>query len=161
AARHPGTVRDDASVPVWLHGLARAECVRRGALTHKSPLVPSADPLRRTLARLRPEHREALALSATFSAHEVAQIVGIADGTAEMLVLMARRRLDQAAASVLGTVRDETMLAALGGGKLHKLITKGYRPPARLRQVVLSSCAAAERSPDGALLFDDEGMPIQ
>jgi DNA-directed RNA polymerase specialized sigma24 family protein len=161
AARHPATVREDAAVPVWLHGLARTECVRRGALTHKSPLVPAADPLRRTLARLRPEHREALALSATFSAQEVAQIIGVAGDTAEMLVLMARRRLDQAAASVLGTVRDEAMLAALGGGKLHKLITQGYEPPTRLRQQVLMSCAAAERSPDGALLFDEEGMPIQ
>jgi DNA-directed RNA polymerase specialized sigma24 family protein len=161
AARHPATVREDAAVPVWLHGLARAECVRRGALTHKSPLVPAADPLRRTLARLRPEHREVLALSATFSAREVAQIIGVAHDTAEMLILMARRRLDQAAASVLGTVRDDAMLAALGGGKLHKLITQGYEPPALLRRQVLSSCAEAERSPDGALLFDDEGMPIQ
>jgi DNA-directed RNA polymerase specialized sigma24 family protein len=161
AARHPATVREDASVPVWLHGLARAECVRRGALTHKSPLVPAADPLRRTLARLRPEHREALALSATFSPADVAQIIGVAEDTAEMLILMARRRLDTAAASVLGSVRDEEMLAALGGGKLHKLITQGYEPPAHLRRQVLSSCAEAERSPDGALLFDDEGMPIQ
>jgi DNA-directed RNA polymerase specialized sigma24 family protein len=159
AARHPATVRDDAALPVWLHALARAECVRRGALLRKP--APVTDPLRRTLAKLRPEHREALALSSVLAPAEVAQVIGVATDTAEMLVRIARRRLEQAAASVLGTIRDESMLAALGGGTLHTLVMDGYTPPDRLREQILFSCAAAERAPDGALLFDQDGMPIQ
>ena len=77
-----------------------------------------------------------------------------------MLVMVSRRRLDQAAASVLGGVHDETMLGALGGGDLHKLVCAGTRAPPRQRERVLSSCAAAERAADGALLFDADGMPI-
>jgi DNA-directed RNA polymerase specialized sigma24 family protein len=161
AARHPGTApADDAALPVWLHALARAECVRRGALVRKAVVTPSSDPLRRTLARLRPEHREALALSLALETAEIARVIGVATDTAEMLVRVSRRRLEQAAASVLGTVRDEPMLAALSGGNLHKLVMRGYEPPPRQRERVLFSCAAAERAADGALLFDQDGMPI-
>jgi hypothetical protein len=77
-----------------------------------------------------------------------------------MLVQVSRRRLDQAAASVLGGVHDEAMLAALSGGNLHKLVMRGYEPPPRQRERVLTSCVAAERAADGALLFDADGMPI-
>jgi DNA-directed RNA polymerase specialized sigma24 family protein len=165
AARHPGTApADDAALPVWLYALARSECVRRGAFVHKPAVAPSvapsADPLRRTLARLRPEHREVLALSATLETPEIARVIGVAADTAEMLLRVSRRRLEQAAASVLGTVRDEPMPAALGEGSLHKLLTREYAPPPRQRERVLFSCAAAGRAPDGALLFDQDGMPI-
>jgi hypothetical protein len=57
-------------------------------------------------------------------------------------------------------VHDEAMLAALIGGNLHKLVMRGYEPPARQRERVLTSCVAAERAVDGALLFDADGMPI-
>jgi DNA-directed RNA polymerase specialized sigma24 family protein len=160
-ARHHGTAPSSpADLPVWLHALARSECVRRGALVRRPTATPSSDPLRRALARLRPEHREALALSNTLEPQEIARVVGVARDTAEMLVLVSRRRLDQAAASVLGGVHDEAMLAALSGGNLHKLVMRGYEPPPRQRERVLSSCAAAERAADGALLFDADGMPI-
>jgi DNA-directed RNA polymerase specialized sigma24 family protein len=161
-ARHPGTAPGDDALPVWLHALARAECVRRGALVRKPAMAPSADPLRRTLARLRPEHREALALSTSLEADQIARVVGVASDTAEMLVRVSRRRLEQAAASVLGarSVHDEAMLAALSGGNLHKLVMRGYEAPPRQRERVLFSCAAAERAADGALLFDQDGMPI-
>jgi DNA-directed RNA polymerase specialized sigma24 family protein len=160
-ARHPGTVPSSAAgLPVWLHALARSECVRRGALVRRPTATPSSDPLRRALARLRPEHREALALSTTLEPGEIARVVGVASDTAEMLVRVSRRRLDQAAASVLGGVHDEAMIAALSGGDLHKLVMRGYSPPTRQRERVLTSCVAAERAPDGALLFDADGMPI-
>jgi DNA-directed RNA polymerase specialized sigma24 family protein len=162
AVRHRGTAPDDEALPVWLHALARAECVRRGALLRKAAVAPHAEPLRRALARLRPEQREALALSAALETDELARVVGIAPDTAELLLRLSRRRLEQAAASVLGgrAVRDDDMLTALGTGSLHKLVTRGCEPPPRLREQVLFSCAAAERAPDGALLFDQDGMPV-
>jgi DNA-directed RNA polymerase specialized sigma24 family protein len=160
-ARHPRTAPSSpADLPVWLHALARSECVRRGALVRRPTAPPSSDPLRRALARLHPEHREAVALSTTLRPEEIARVVGVARDTAEMLVRVSRRRLDQAAASVLGGVHDEAMLAALSGGNLHKLVMRGYEPPPRQRERVLTSCLAAERAADGALLFDADGMPI-
>ena len=161
AARHPGTApRDDAALPVWLYALARAECVRRGALVRKVVATPSTDPMRRALARLRPEHREALALSAPLEPAEIARVMGVARDTAEMLVRVSRRRLEQAVASILGAHPDEAVLSALSTGELHTLVMRGYEPPPRQRERVLSSCAAAERAADGALLFDEDGMPI-
>jgi DNA-directed RNA polymerase specialized sigma24 family protein len=160
-ARHRSTApADDAGLPAWLHALAHVECVRRGVLVRKVTATPSSDPLRRALARLRPEHREALALSLALETPDIARVIGVASDTAEMLVRVSRRRLEQAAASVLGAVHDEAMLAALGEGNLHKLVTRGYSPPPRQRERVLFSCAAAERAADGALLFDQDGMPI-
>jgi DNA-directed RNA polymerase specialized sigma24 family protein len=161
AARHPGTApRDDAGLAVWLYALARAECVRRGALVRKVVATPSTDPVRRALARLRPEHREALALSATLEPAEIARVMGVARDTAEMLVRVSRRRLEQAVASILGAHPDEAVFAALTTGELHTLVMRGYDPPPRQRERVLFSCAAAERAADGALLFDEDGMPI-
>ncbi|GAB2800942.1 hypothetical protein GCM10027176_01240 [Actinoallomurus bryophytorum] len=161
-ARHPGTAPDDDALPVWLYALARAECVRRGALVRKPTMPPSVDPLRRALARLRPEHREVLALSTALKPDEIARVIGVAADTAEMLLRVSERRLEQAAASVLGArpVNDEAMLAALSGGNLHRLVMRGYEAPPRQRERVLFSCAAAERAADGALLFDQDGMPI-
>ncbi len=158
-ARHPGTApRDDSALPVWLHALARSECVRRGALVRKPTATPSSDPLRRALARLRPEHREALALSLTLRTGEVARVVGVAADTAETLVEVSRRRLEQAATSLLG--EDAPLLSALNDDGLHELVMRGYAPPPRQRERVLFSCAAAERAADGALLFDADGMPV-
>jgi DNA-directed RNA polymerase specialized sigma24 family protein len=160
-ARHPGAApADDEALPVWLHALVRSECVRRGALVRRPATTPSSDPIRRALARLRPEHREAVALSATLEPTQIARVIGVAPDTAGMLVQMARRRLEQAAVAVLGSVRDDGMATALGEGTLHRLAMRGYEPPARQRERVLSSCAEAERAPDGALLFDADGMPI-
>ncbi len=163
AARHPGTVPDDEALPVWLYALARTECLRRGSLVRKAPLSPSAEPLLRAVARLRAEHREVLALSGTLTPLQIARVMGLALDTTELLIRVAQRRLDQAAASVLGerAVRDEAMLTALGTGKLYKLVGGPSDPPAGLRTRVLTSCAEAERAADGALLFDHDGMPIQ
>jgi DNA-directed RNA polymerase specialized sigma24 family protein len=161
-ARHPGEAPgDDEALPAWLHALARSECVRRGALVRRPVATPSPDPLRRALARLRPEHREALALSTALDPAGIARVIGVARDTAEMLVRVAQRRLEQAAASVGGReAHDSAMLAALSGEALHRLITLGYEPPERQRERVLFSCAAAEHAPDGALLFDADGMPV-
>ncbi|GLY72977.1 RNA polymerase sigma factor [Actinoallomurus iriomotensis] len=161
-ARHPGEApSDDGALPVWLHALARSECVRRGALVRRPVSAPATDPLRRALTVLRPEHREALALSTVLAPEEVARVVGVARDTAEMLVRASQRRLEQAAASVGGReAHDAAMLASLSGEALHRLVTRGYEPPPRQRERVLSSCAAAERAADGALLFDAEGMPV-
>jgi DNA-directed RNA polymerase specialized sigma24 family protein len=161
-ARHPGEApSDDGALPVWLHALARSECVRRGALVRRPVSAPPADPLRRALTLLRPEHREALALSTVLGLEEVARVVGVAPDTAELLVRQSQRRLEQAAASAGGReAHDAAMLASLSGDALHRLVSRGYEPPPRQRERVLSSCAAAERAADGALLFDADGMPI-
>ena len=162
AARNPGTLPDDEALSVWMFTLARRECVRRGALTRRAPADPSAEPMWRALTRLRPEHREVLALSATLETRDIARVLGVAPDTAELLAQMSRRRLEQAAISVLsrGTVRDDDMLTALDSRGLHGLVSGASEPPARLRDHVLVACAAAGRAADGALLFDEDGMPV-
>ncbi|GAA4636360.1 hypothetical protein GCM10023196_085790 [Actinoallomurus vinaceus] len=160
AARHPaGPPSDDASLPVWLYALARAECVRRGAPPHAAP---EAAPLERALARLRPEHREALALTAVLETEDLARILGVARDTAELLVRLARRRLEQAVIAVLeaGAEADDEVLTALAKGRLHTLVIRPVDPPASLRERVLAACAATERATGGALLFDAEGLPV-
>jgi DNA-directed RNA polymerase specialized sigma24 family protein len=160
--RDPGAAPgDDAELPVWLHSLARAECVRRGALVRGVVTTKSADPLRRALALLSTEHREVLALSNALDPEETAQVLGVARDTAGTLVREAQRRLEQAAASVGGReTQDSAMLASLSGEALHRLVTLGHEPPPGQREWVLSSCAAAGRAPDGAAVFDAGGPPL-
>lgn len=130
-ARRPDSVPgDDAELAVWLHSLARAGCVRRGAFRRGVVATTSTDPLRRALALLSPEYREVLALSNALSPAETAQVLGVAPDTAEPLVREARWRLQQAAASVGGReTRDSAPLTALSGEALHRLVTLGYEPP--------------------------------
>jgi DNA-directed RNA polymerase specialized sigma24 family protein len=157
-ARHPDAVPGgDAELPVWLHSLVRAECVRRGALLRGVVTTTSADPLRRALAHLSPEHREVLALSNTLTPEETAQVLGVARDTTENLVWEAQRRLELAAASVGGgETPDSAMLASLSGEALHRLVTLGHEPPAGQREWVLSSFAAGGRAP----VFDADGTPL-
>jgi DNA-directed RNA polymerase specialized sigma24 family protein len=161
-ARHPDAAPgDDAELPVWLHSLARAECVRRGALVRGVVTTRSADPLRHALALLSPEHREVLALSNALDPKETAQVLGVARDTAETLVREAQRRLEQAAASVGGQeTQDSAMLASLNGEALHRLVTLGHEPSGGQREWVLSSCAAAGRAHNGAAVFDADGTPL-
>ncbi|GAB2842461.1 hypothetical protein GCM10027176_52960 [Actinoallomurus bryophytorum] len=163
-ARHPDAAPgDDAELPVWLYSLARAECVRRGALVRGVVTTGSADPLRRALALLTPEHREVLALSNALDPEQTAQVLGITRDTAETLVREAQQRLEQAAASVSGReAPDSAMLVALSGEALHRLVTLGHEPPAGQREWVLSSCAAAGRTPGRATAaaFDADGTPL-
>jgi DNA-directed RNA polymerase specialized sigma24 family protein len=157
-----GTPPDtDETLPAWLFTLARAECVRQGALTRKAPVAAPGDTLGRALARLRTEHREVLALSPSLDGAGIASVIGVATDTAESLVRMARRRLDQAATSILAgpSVHDDAVSAALAEETLHTLAYRDTGPPARLREQVLASCAIAEHTP-GALMFDQDGMPI-
>ncbi len=157
-----GTPPDtDEALPAWLFTLARAECVRQGALTRKAPVAAPGDTLGRALARLRTEHREVLALSPSLDGAGIASVIGVATDTAESLVRMARRRLDQAATSILAgpSVHDDAVSAALAEETLHTLAYRDTGPPARLRDQVLASCAIAEHTP-GALMFDQHGMPI-
>jgi DNA-directed RNA polymerase specialized sigma24 family protein len=158
-ARHPDAIpRDDAELPVWLHTLARAECVRRGALVRGVVTTTSVAPPRRALARLSPEHREVLALFNALTPDETAQILGVTRNAAETLVREARWRLERAAASVGGA--DSAMLGSLSGEALHRLVTLGYEPPAGQREWVLSSCATAGRAPGAAAVFDATGTPL-
>ena len=161
-ARHPDAAPgDDAELPVWLHSLARAECVRRDALVRGVVTTKSADPLRHALALLSPEHREVLALSNALGPKETAQVLGVARDTAETFVREAQRRLEQAAASVGGReTQDSAMLASLSGEALHRLVTLGHEPPVGQREWVLSSCGAAGRAPGGVAVFDADGRPL-
>ncbi|WP_433182137.1 hypothetical protein [Actinoallomurus sp. CA-150999] len=160
AARHPaGPPSDDESLPVWLYALARADWTRRGT---PPAAAPEAAPLERALARLRPEHREALALTAVLETEDLARILGVARDTAEQLVRLARRRLEQAVIAVLeaGAAADDELLTALAKGRLHTLVIRPDDPPAALREQVLAACAATERATGGALLFDADGLPV-
>lgn len=161
-ARRPDAAPgDDAELPVWLHSLTRAECVRRDALVRGVVTTRSADPLRHALALLSPEHREVLALSNALDPTETAQVLGVARDTAETLVQEAEQRLEQAAASMGGQkTQDSAMLALLSGEALHRLVTLGREPSGGQREWVLSSCAAARRAPGGAAVFDADGTPL-
>jgi DNA-directed RNA polymerase specialized sigma24 family protein len=165
AARHPDTApSSDETLPTWLYALARAECLRRGALVRTVPAAPLAAPFERAVARLRPEHREALALADALPVEDLALVIGVARDTAELLVRMARRRLEQAVITVLeaGTDADEDLLTALAKGRLHALVSRrAAEPPASLRQQVVAACAAAERTAASALLSDADGLPIR
>lgn len=163
AARHRGTAPGDEALPRWLYGLARAECVRRGALTRRPAMSAAAAPFDRAFARLRPEHREALVLTDHLEDDDLAKVVGVAPDTARSLVRMAGRRLEQAAISVLGgrASHDDEMIVALVSGRLHTLVPRSGELPADLRRRVLFSCEAAGRAADGALLFDEQGLPVE
>lgn len=160
-ARDPGGVPDDdAELPVWLHSVARAECVRRGALLRGIAASRSGDPVRRALTLLSPEHREVLALSNALNLEDTAQVLGVERATAETLVREAQRNLEQAIAAVGGREpQDSPMLAALSGESLQRLVTLGYEPPAQQREWVLSSCAAVH-GPGGRAAFDTDGTPL-
>lgn len=134
AGRPAAAPAADAGLPGWLHALAHAECVRRGAFVRGVVTTSSADPLRRALALLAPEQREVLALSNALIPHEIGQVLDVPRDTAERLVREARRRLEQAIVSVSGG----EALAALDGAALQRLVTLGYEPPAELREQVLS-----------------------
>jgi DNA-directed RNA polymerase specialized sigma24 family protein len=158
--RPPGPPSGDSGPRIWLYGLARAECRRRGALLRSSGVAPITSPLGRAVMRLRPEHREALVLSAALQTAELARVLGVAVDSAETLLAVARRRLAQAAARLLSTEHDQEMLLALGDDRLPELLASTSEPPAGLRDQVLVACAVAARTGAGALLFDETGMPI-
>ena len=159
-ARDPDAApADDAGLPVWLHSLARAECVRRGALVRGVVTTRSADPLRHVLALLTPAHREILALSNALDPEQTAQVLGVDQDTADTLVREAQQRLEEAAASVGGQdAPGSAMLAPLSGEALRRLVTLGHEPPARQREWVLS--AAAGGALGGASVFDTDGTPL-
>ncbi|MEV5747822.1 hypothetical protein AB0L00_08380 [Actinoallomurus sp. NPDC052308] len=144
-AGDPGAVpEDDARLPVWLHSLARAQCVRRGALLRGVATTTSTDPLRRALALLSPGDREVLALTNALDPEQTAQVLGVTRNAAETLAWDAQQHLEEAAASVRGEeTRNSAMLAPLSGEALHRLVTLGYEPPAGQRDRILASCAAA------------------
>ncbi|MCO5973305.1 sigma factor [Actinoallomurus soli] len=164
AARHrAGAPSDDDALPLWLHALARAEVLRRGALAHAVAADPMAPPLERALARLRPEHRDALALADALDVEGLARITGVADDTAELLVRMAGRRLEQAVVTVLeaGAEADDELLTALAKGRLPALVSRRVPgPPASLREDVVAASAAAERATAGVPLSDADGLPL-
>ncbi|MDN3357701.1 hypothetical protein [Actinomadura sp. DC4] len=163
-AQRPGAApAGDAGLPVWLHSLARAECIRRGAFVRGVVTPKTADPLRHALALLGPGNREVLALSTTLDLEGTAQVLGVTRDAAETLVREARRRLDRAAAD-----GGSAMLSALSGAALHRMVTLGYEPSPRQREWVLSSCAAALGAAGGAAVsapvfapvFAPDGTPL-
>jgi DNA-directed RNA polymerase specialized sigma24 family protein len=160
--RPPGPPPGESGNRIWLYGLARAECRRRGALLRSSGTAPVTSPMGLAVMRLRPEHREALVLAAALRTDELAKVLGVAADTAEMLLDMARRRLANAAATALstGAEPDQAMMLALDEGRVHELLTFTTEPPAALRDQVLVACSVAGRAVSGALLFDETGMPI-
>ncbi|MEV0400113.1 hypothetical protein [Actinoallomurus sp. NPDC050550] len=160
-AGHPDAVPgEDAELPVWLHSLARAACVRRGALVRAVATTASADPLRRALALLSPEHREVLALTNALDPEQTARVLGVTREAAEAFAWEAQRSLEQAAAFVSSReTRDSAMLSPLSGEALHRLVTLGHVPPAGLRERVLSSCATAGRVSGGAAVSAADGTP--
>ncbi|WP_433187389.1 hypothetical protein [Actinoallomurus sp. CA-150999] len=160
-AGHPDAVPgEDAELPVWLHSLARAACVRRGALVRAVATTASADPLRRALALLSPEHREVLALTNALDPEQTARVLGVTREAAEASAWEAQRSLEQAAAVVSsGETRDSAMLSPLSGEALHRLVTLGHVPPAGHRERVLSSCATARRVSGGAAVSAADATP--
>jgi DNA-directed RNA polymerase specialized sigma24 family protein len=160
-ARHPDSVpADEDTLPAWLHALARAECVRRGALVRTPATTApwSSNPVWRALAGLSPEDREVLVLATALVPEEIAVVLGVPWDTAETLVQVARRRLEHAPSSEGGP--EAQVRHPLDEVTLRRMLTSLYEPPERERERTLSSCAAAEYEPGGTLAFDADGMPV-
>src|SRR5262245_6428506 len=88
---------------LWLYALARAACLRRGALERVHSDAYDPDPLRRAAAALRAEQREVLLLSAGvwLKAPDIARLLGLAPDTVRQLIQSARTRLERAVLDTL------------------------------------------------------------
>lgn len=151
---------------MWLYGLARAECERRGALNLRltgSAARALTDPLARAAAGLRTEQREALLLSAGewLEVPEISRLLGLAPDTVRDLIRTGRAKLERGVLDALlaGQIRPEheELIAAFEKGTLAALYARrtGTEPPAALREAVVGS--PAEPAPADELLH---GVPI-
>jgi DNA-directed RNA polymerase specialized sigma24 family protein len=161
-ARHPDSVpADEDTLPVWLHALARAECVRRGAPVRTPATTASSNPMWRALAGLSPEDREVLALATALVPEEIAVVLGVTWDTAESRLRVSQRRLEHALSLAEGQgTHQPVMLTSLNEVTLRRMVMRMYEPPERERERTLSSCAAAEHEAGGTLVFDADGMPV-
>ncbi|MCW2918430.1 MAG: polymerase, sigma-24 subunit, subfamily [Actinomycetia bacterium] len=147
AARR-GSPRGDTTL--WMYGLARAACVRRGALDHAFTRIRDTDPLRQAAAGLRADHREVLVLSAGgwLEVPDIARLLEVATDTVTQLIQTARKRLERGVLDVLlpGPIQTEheEVIAAFEKGTLDTLLARRApnSPPAALRADVLAACVA-------------------
>jgi DNA-directed RNA polymerase specialized sigma24 family protein len=154
AAARQGAPRGDTGTLLWLYGLARTACVRRGALDQAFTPIRDVDPLRRAAAGLRADHREVLVLSAGgwLEVPDIAQLIEVATDTVTQLIRAARKRLERGVLDVLlpGPIRPEheEIIAAFEKGTLDVLLARRAPawPPAGLRATVLAACEAEARS---------------
>ncbi|MEO5873637.1 MAG: hypothetical protein ABIS86_23315 [Streptosporangiaceae bacterium] len=133
--------------PLKLYELARRSCVRRGALDPVVGPSPGADPLLRAAARLRPDHREVLALSVEFEPEEIGRLLGLAPDTVQKMIFAARARLERSVLDACwpGPVpsRFEDVLAAFEQRQLVQLLSsRSGPPPPDLRQTAVAAWAA-------------------
>jgi DNA-directed RNA polymerase specialized sigma24 family protein len=143
--RSPDADASAADVELWLFGLVRTECLLRPPDSG----VGESEPMRRAVARLRPEHREALALTgvARLRAEQVASVLKVAPDTAAQIVATARERLEQAVSSILATggptpEEAETIVAAVRAGTSAALMSVVVPPvPLGLRERALAAAA--------------------
>ena len=161
-ARHPGSVpADEDTLPVWLHALARAECVLRGAPVRTPTTTASSNPMWRALAGLSPEDREVLALAIALVPEEIAVVLGVTWDTAESRLRVSQRRLEHALSVAGGQVAHQpVVLTSLNEVTLRRMVMRMYEPPERERERTLSSCEAAGHEAGGTLVFDADGMPV-
>jgi hypothetical protein len=159
----------DGDTQMWLYGLARTECERRGALNLRltgSAGRSIADPLARAAAALRTEQREALLLSSGdwLEVPEIARLLGLAPDTVRDLIRTGRAKLERGVLDALlaGPARGamtraehEELIGAFEKGTLPALYARrtGAVPPAALRTRVVGTTA----EPAGELLH---GVPI-
>jgi DNA-directed RNA polymerase specialized sigma24 family protein len=135
---------------LWLYGLARAACLRRGALDQAFTRIRDTDPLRHAAAGLRADHREVLVLSAGgwLEVPDIAQLLGVATDTVAQLIRAARQRLERGVLDALlpGPIRPEheDVIAAFEKGTLDALLARRAPswPPDGLRADVLAACGA-------------------
>ncbi|MCO6005324.1 hypothetical protein NE236_10040 [Actinoallomurus purpureus] len=161
-ARNPDSVpADEDTLPVWLHALARAECVRHGAFVRKPATTLMSDPMWRALAGLEPEDRDVLALAISLVPEEIAWILNMAPDTAAALVQGSRRRLERALSAGHGQeAHDPVVLTSFDEDTLRRLIRRRCEPSEDQSERVLAACAAVEGTPDETLIFDADGMPV-
>jgi hypothetical protein len=155
AAAHPSPTgrdsrRQEATPPgrLWLYRQARAECLRRGAVT----VIAGRDPLLRGAARLRADQREILVLAADLPPAGVARVLGVPPDRAIQLVTAARARLEQAVLKVLladpATATHEDVIAAFERGALGALLARrAPAPPPGLRAAVIGTMTRPQRTP--------------
>jgi DNA-directed RNA polymerase specialized sigma24 family protein len=147
-AARQGSPRGDTTL--WMYGLARAACVRRGALDHAFTRIRDTDPLRHAAAGLRADHREVLVLSAGgwLEVPDIARLLEVATDTVTQLIQTARKRLERGVLDVLlpGPIQTEheEVIAAFEKGTLDTLLARRApnSPPAALRADVLAACMA-------------------
>ncbi|GLZ05382.1 hypothetical protein Acsp03_28480 [Actinomadura sp. NBRC 104412] len=155
AVRH----RPQGETVLWLHGVSRSVCAKRGAFERqRRPLFTRAgdDPLMRAAAALPADHREALLLAAGewLDVRDIARVFRISPGRVRELLHAARTGLERGVLEALmrggGTASPYLdVIEAFEKGRLPHLLARRAPglAPRGLREVILGDSTKVTQSP--------------